>query len=1511
MPMRRVLYYISVFLFSLLLMLGMLVAAVSSEQVQNAVAQLVTQELSRGLDAEVSIGRIEYSFPVRVRIHNICVHDQQGDTLAYIQQMYARFRPLALADQEIRFSRVDVRGVRGHIYTLPDGEYNFAFLARAFRSDKESAPFEALLSIRDIHVEDVQLRWEDMTLSLISSDLDLNYFTRDSIDGQIRHLQAALMRNGEMLAIQDFEAHLQKTDSLLSLPTLRLRMPRSEVDASGVRITLPGGPITRHGAMHNTYVDMTIRTGRIQPSDLALVAPALKRLDGRVSLTGRIHGAVDSIAASDLHLSYNDHSIVRGNISAVGLPDLDAARLHVHCEDIHLSAALLHEFLDDWHNAQTQLPAVVQRLQDVHFRGDADGRIRDCRLNGTFTTSLGSMGVNGHFAADSAFRALQYNARFTAQQFRLGELLGTTEVGNLSGDIQADGTYIDHQVDTRMTADISQLTLHGYTYQNIHVDGHYCPKLFDGLLTMDDPNARLRFDGRVDMTGQYPDIDCAMQIRHLDLAALHISEKVPDLKMGARMQMCLRGSDVNHMAATMTLDSLHLYDASRHLHMHHLALDARADGAQKAIHLKSDYANADLEGQFYYEDLNAIMQRAAKRLLPPAMLAHVAPKGGWTTRVPKGKQQLRLELTADRLSDLLAMFGLNIPLGQSQQIQLTMNDAAGLYSLSAYQDYMAIGKGKALQYAHLDMDNLSGQTQLKASGAAMGYMGELQMALQENDLSSDLTLYSVNPLAPLQIGDLHLDTRFRTTRDKPQIDMHLSPSELTLADSTFRFDDILVSYVAADRAWHIDQLHAYTASGAQQLDIRGIVSRNLSDSMVVELHGINAGYLMPLVVEEKSFKMGGIVDGRATVYAVLDRPMVNAGVHIEDYAMGDEVIGDAEGSISFDPSRRLLEFRAEVADTIRERAKVFGAVNLSNSHWEVNIYPTHIPLAFIGYWTKAFMPEIGGYGTGYVKVFGWKGATYVLTRAKAEDGTIRVPFTGCRYHINDTIYMDSSAIRFPKMILTDDLGNPIEFEGIVRHDQFRNFSFHLNAKPHKAMVLDLPFEPGETVQGRVFAEGEARIDGNDDLITINADASTSKNSQFRLSLGGASSESETNFVHFVDSLRIRLPERPMPTLNDTTEVDSAVLARIDSIRQRHPMAETSTRIKLGLNIETTPMLNFQLMLDERTGDMIQARGDGALRLTYDSHLDEYTLMGTYTAQSGSLGFTLGNVIRRNFSIANGSTIVWNGDPANPDLDVTAKYHVTANLRDLFGEEISSVGVTRSSVPVNTCLHMTGRLNNPMLQFGIELPMSEEGIQNQVQAIINTEEMLMRQVVYLLVFGRFYTPDYMMTSSGYGLNETYSILSSTITGQINSWLGKLTDIFTMGIQVRAEGEGATASQEYEAQFQLQPVDRLVINGNVGYRYNDISNRPFFGDLDAEVMLTDDGQLRLKAYTHTVDKYSLRQANTIQGIGFLWRYNFNVPSRDQRKQLKAQRKARREAKREAKAQKKAAAREATAK
>jgi hypothetical protein len=116
---------------------------------------------------------------------------------------------------------------------------------------------------------------------------------------------------------------------------------------------------------------------------------------------------------------------------------------------------------------------------------------------------------------------------------------------------------------------------------------------------------------------------------------------------------------------------------------------------------------------------------------------------------------------------------------------------------------------------------------------------------------------------------------------------------------------------------------------------------------------------------------------------------------------------------------------------------------------------------------------------------------------------------------------------------------------------------------------------------------------------------------------------------------------------------------------------------------------------------------------------------------------------------------------------------------------------------------------------------------------------------------------------------------------------------MGFNFRTDGEGETASQEYEANFQIQPIRQLVINGNFGYRYNDLSNRPFFGDLDIEYLLTQNGKLRAKAYTHTVDKYSLRQANTVQGLGLVFKHDFNWKRKDKNNQTKEKKQKRKKA------------------
>lgn len=76
--MKRLLYILGVFLTALLLVLGMLVCVLMSDKVETAVVQLATEELSRGLGTQATIGTVSYHFPARLRVKDVYIEDQQG-----------------------------------------------------------------------------------------------------------------------------------------------------------------------------------------------------------------------------------------------------------------------------------------------------------------------------------------------------------------------------------------------------------------------------------------------------------------------------------------------------------------------------------------------------------------------------------------------------------------------------------------------------------------------------------------------------------------------------------------------------------------------------------------------------------------------------------------------------------------------------------------------------------------------------------------------------------------------------------------------------------------------------------------------------------------------------------------------------------------------------------------------------------------------------------------------------------------------------------------------------------------------------------------------------------------------------------------------------------------------------------------------------------------------------------------------------------------------------------------
>ena len=276
---------------------------------------------------------------------------------------------------------------------------------------------------------------------------------------------------------------------------------------------------------------------------------------------------------------------------------------------------------------------------------------------------------------------------------------------------------------------------------------------------------------------------------------------------------------------------------------------------------------------------------------------------------------------------------------------------------------------------------------------------------------------------------------------------------------------------------------------------------------------------------------------------------------------------------------------------------------------------------------------------------------------------------------------------------------------------------------------------------------------------------------------------------------------------------------------------------------------------------------------YDTSNDDYTLYGKYTLERGTYNFSLQDLILKNFTIRTGSSITFNGDPLNGILDITASYRVNTNLNDLDASFKDDPDLKRTIVPVDALLKVNGDIHAPEIEFDLSLPTVTSEVERKLHSLISSEDMLNRQVIYLLALNRFYSPGYSEAEKG---GEFASVASSTLSSQIQNIIGSMTDKISLAPSIKSD-KSDFSDMEFDVALSSRLFDdRLLINGNLGYRDKSTSQTTFIGDFDVEYLLTRNGQLRLKAYNHFNDaSYYLKSALTTQGIGIMYRKEFDDP------------------------------------
>ena len=273
------------------------------------------------------------------------------------------------------------------------------------------------------------------------------------------------------------------------------------------------------------------------------------------------------------------------------------------------------------------------------------------------------------------------------------------------------------------------------------------------------------------------------------------------------------------------------------------------------------------------------------------------------------------------------------------------------------------------------------------------------------------------------------------------------------------------------------------------------------------------------------------------------------------------------------------------------------------------------------------------------------------------------------------------------------------------------------------------------------------------------------------------------------------------------------------------------------------------------------------------------MFGTYTVDHGTYGITIQNIIKKNFTFNRGGTIVFGGDPYQAALNLQAVYTVSGvSLSDLnIGNSFSS-----NTIRVNCLMNIGGQPAAPQVDFDLEMPTVNADEQQMVRSIINGQQEMNQQVVYLLAIGRFYNQgaNNSTSTTGERTDQTslamQSFLSGTLSSQINTLINQFikNDNWNFGANISTGDEG-WHNAEYEGVINGRMLNnRLLINGQFGYRDNATQASPsFIGDFDLQYLLYPNGNLALKVYNQTNDRYFTKSSLNTQGIGLIMKKDFN--------------------------------------
>ena len=869
--------------------------------IQRSMGNVVAKALQEKLGTKVEIGKINLGFFNRIIIDDILIYDQQQKKMLQLNRLSARPEILPLTKGKIAISSAQVFGIKADLYKQSYNEpTNYQFIIDSLSSKDTTHHTPLDINVNSFIIRHSSVNYNQFDIAPtpgrfnihhinahdISAHIILKTLTDDSLNVKVKRLA---LKEKSGLFIKSLAFFLTANKHSASICNFEVNLPQSYITIDSAKATFTTDRI-KETLKYNVFS----AKASITPSDIASLVPQLKYYNNAININTTLNGTTNHFSIPKISVKSNN-----GDITLIGNGTINTINPKVSWTANIEELAANKQIISYFDNYFTNLPAPIMKIGDVRWNGsisnDKDGTLS---ADGDLTTDIGAAKATLMWSEDNVFSGI-----IKTDGINIKELLDNNNLGTIAADIKTAGKISKKKLNTlTVTGSIPVVDYDGKDYHNISIDAEYNDNKVKGWINID------------------------------------------DTRLHAHAEADVKATTINDAVGTISITDLWLPEKDFNLNF--LRLESGYEEDRHKVKLYSDFARAEITGQFDFTTLAHSTANIIRSKLPTLP--------GLPTIKENTNNNFSINLKIAETEWLRKFAGIDLSIDEPIAIDAMVNDRN--HQLNIVADIPEFTyEGKHYCEGNMTVVTPSDSMIIDAIVTRRNDRNEpLMLSLHANAADNKLKTtinWDDHTTNKGMKGQLDAVTNlYKNLQNEAEAHIEIQPSPFIIDGEQWNIE-------AADMIYSPKRLSVndFTISNDEQhIKINGIASDKVNDYLTVSLNKVDVEYVLNLL-NFHSVDFAGKASGTASIESAFNKPQVHADLDVEQFTFQHGRMGTLSAAVNWNQQLKQIDIKAIADDGPDAKTHINGYVSPERNYIDLEILGRGTHIDFLHSFTSSFL----------------------------------------------------------------------------------------------------------------------------------------------------------------------------------------------------------------------------------------------------------------------------------------------------------------------------------------------------------------------------------------------------------------------------------------------------------------------------------------------------------------------------------------------------------------------------